>query len=794
MKMKSKKSFVLKPVHLGVAVVLAGAPIQVMAATASQAKVAVQTYSLAAGPLAEMLQSIARQGGRAISFDPALVSGYQGSAVSGSMTVEQAIATSLKGTDLALDVTANGTLTITRPNIPTAPTAAGVDAQLPEIAVTGATVNEDQLYYNPTQTSAVGRTEMALKEVPQSVQVVSGRVLQDRQVNSLAEALKNTAGVSVSETNRGIPSFKIRGFAVLRTSTNGVPNASINDVAMEGIERVEVIKGPDSITGGSGSPGGTINLVRKEPVTEDLRKVTLEVAEYGELKEAVDLGGALNSDKSLSYRLNLMNMKSHASAPDFDGGRRVYVAPALRWQSDATKLTFGAEYDNSRSAAPRAGAAYNGVLLDLPSARIFQKNNAFLNETKTAYYELNQSLIEDWSFNSKATYTQADNNARIFQAQAITSAGRVAFGGPASFDTTTDSWGLQNDIRGKFKTGLVTHKVLVGVDYQHITTEQYELSIPGLSRPYPQVSLYDPDSFDLLPKIPEPNYRSSSGRTQQRGLILQGQLDVGDRLHLLLATKRADWISDSAVYLTDGSRYAESSYEARKWVPNYGISYDLTDEMTVYANVLKGFTGSATVDRRTGAALPPVESKSKEVGAKFSLLGDALTLTTAYFELQQTNVAVFDVAGNAIGTQSRESKGYDISLAGEILPGWNLTSTFTHIKFKEDAGSVVFIGEPKNTFSLWNTYEFQNGFWKGFGVGAGVEAFSSNTGGYKTQYYEIPGGAITDASVFYHGADYSVTLGVKNIFDRTAYLNSTSNSFIPLREERNARLTFTYNF
>lgn len=793
--MKSKKSFVLKPVHLGVAVVLAGAPIHVMAAAASQTKVAaVQTYSLAAGPLAEMLQSIARQGGRAISFDPALVSGYQGSAVSGSMTVEQAIATSLKGTDLALDVTANGTLTITRPNIPAASTAAGVDAQLPEIAVTGATVNEDQLYYNPTQTNAVGRTEMALKEVPQSVQVVSGKVLQDRQVNSLAEALRNTAGVSVSETNRGAPSFKIRGFAVQQTSTNGVPNGVINDVAMEGIERVEVIKGPDSITGGSGSPGGIINLVRKEPVTENLHKATLEAAEYGELKQAIDLGGALTADKSLSYRLNLMNMKSDSSAPDFDGGRRVYVAPAIRWQSDATKLTLGAEYDNSRSAAPRSGAAYNGRLLDLPSARLFQKDNGFRTETKTAYYEFKQDLIEDWSFNSKATYTQPENNIRIFQSAAINSAGRVLFGGPASIDSTIESWGLQNDIRGKFKTGLVTHKVLVGVDYQHITTDQYELSLPGSLRPYPEVSFYDPDSFDRLQKIPDPNYHSISTKTQQRGLILQDQLDIGDRLHVLLAAKRAHWINDTAAYLTNGKLYSQSSFDSTKWVPNYGVSYDLSDEMTVYANVIRGFTGSSNVDRRTGAQLPPVESKSKEVGAKFSLLGDALTLTTAYFELEQTNVAIFDVVGNATGTLSRESKGYDISLAGEILPGWNLTSTFTHVKFKEGPGVAVFLGEPSNSFSLWNTYEFQNGLWKGFGVGAGVEAFSSNVGGYRSQSYEIPGAAITDASVFYHGSDYSVTLGVKNIFDRTAYLTSSANAFIPLRDERNARLTFTYNF
>jgi len=792
--MKSKKSFVLKPVHLGVVVVLAGAPIQVMAATASQAKVSVQTYSLPAGPLAEMLQSIARQGGRAISFDPALVSGYQGSPVSGSMTVEQAIATSLKGTDLALDVTANGTLTITRPNIPAASTAAGVDAQLPEIAVTGATVNEDQLYYNPTQTSAVGRTEMALKEVPQSVQVVSGKVLRDRQTTTLAEALKNTAGVSVTETNRGTPSFKIRGFAVQQTSTNGVPNAAINNVPMEGIERVEVIKGPDSITAGSSSPGGTINLVRKAPVTEDLRQITLETAEHGELKQAMDLGGALDAGKSLSYRLNLVNMKSDTSDPDFDGGREVYVAPALRWQADATSLTLGAEYDNSRRAAPRAGAAFDGKFLDLPSARIFPKDNGFRAETKTAYYELTQGLGEDWSFNSKATYARTENNIRIFQALDIDSAGRVAFGSPASIDNTTDSWALQNDIRGKLETGIVTHKVLMGIDYQHITYDQSELSLPGAMRPYPEVSLYDPDSFDQLQKIPDPNYHVSSTRTQQRGLLLQDQMDVGDRLHVLLAAKRAIWIGNSATYLTNGNINGSSSYTATKWVPNYGISYDLTDNMTVYANFIRGFTGTPLINRLTGTPVQPVQSESKEVGAKFSFLDDALTLTTAYFELEQTNVAIFDRLGSVIGNLNRESKGYELSLAGEILPGWNLTSTFTHVKFKEGPGAAFFMGEPKNSFSLWNTYEFQGGWWKGFGVGAGVEAFSSNLGGYSGQYYRVPGSAITDASVFYNGADYSVTLGVKNIFDRTAYLTSTANDFIPLRDERNARLTFTYNF
>lgn len=795
--MRLKNNFALRPVYLAVAVALATISVEVMAANRTQAAVSVQSYALESGSLDEMLRTIGRQSGRAISFDPALVRGYQGSAVTGSMTVEQAVAASLKGTDLALDVTSNGTLTITRPYVPAVPTpmVAGTDAQLPEIAVKGASISEDQLYYNPSQTSSVGRMEMDLKEVPQTVQVISGKVLKDRQATDLEDALKNTAGVSRSVSNRGAPSFKIRGFSVTSTSTNGVPNAAVNDVAMEGVERVEVIKGPDSITSGSGSPGGSINLVRKAPVTEDLRAVTLEAAEHGEFKQAIDLGGALTEDKSWSYRLNLMNMKSDSSEPDFDGGRRVFVAPALTWQNDSTKLTFGAEYNQSRSAAPRTGAALNGKLLDLPGARIFQKDNGFRGEIKSGYYEFSHEFIEDWSFNSKATYTTVENNARVFQPQAITAAGTVAIGGPTSIDTTTDSWSLQNDIRGKFKTGFITHKVLVGLDYQHITTEQDELYIPGAQRPYPNVSYYNPDSFDTLPKIADPNYHSLSTRSQQRGILLQNQMDIGDRLHVLLAAKRARWINDSTAYRTNGSVFADSSYEAKKWVPNYGISYDLTNEVTVYANLIHGFTGSSSTNRLTGQQVAPQESESKEVGAKFSLLDDALSLTAAYFELEQSNVPVTDFVGNVTGTIARKSKGYELSLAGEPLPGWNITSGFTHIKFEEaDQGAPLFLSEPMNSFTIWSTYEFQEGSLKGFGAGAGVEAFTDNVGGAGLQQYKIPGAAITDMSVFYHGQDYSVTLGVKNVFDRTAYYSSSTNTYIPLRDERNARLTFTYNF
>ncbi|SDS94077.1 TonB-dependent siderophore receptor [Pseudomonas trivialis] len=799
---KSNSRYALTPLRIAMVFALGAIPPLVLAQENPAATVAREHYEIPAAPLNTMLLNIARQSGRVISFEPTLVAPYQGRAVRGNMTAEQAIAACLQGTELVLDVTANGTLTVTSAPavLNVAPTnITATDAQLPSIAVNGSALSDDQLYYNPSNSSSVSRTDTPLKQTAQSVDVLSAKLLKDRQATNLSDALKSSPGVQQTVSNRGGAQYKIRGFLVEKTSTNGMPNAGVNGSSIQGIERVEVIKGPDSIMSGSSTPGGTINIIRKAPVKYDVRTLSLEVADYGELKQGLDLGGALNEDRSLSYRLNLSNMKSDNASPDFDGKRDVFVAPALTWEGEHTRLTFGAEYGKQRQAAPYSTMALNGKIQKLPTYRVFRKDDGFRSENKTGYYEFSQDLIDDWTFNSKATYVDNTDTLRLWQLNAFNQDGSVVFASPFSAVNNSKSWSLQNDIRGKFKTGFITHKVLVGVDYQHILTVQNDRDVPGERGSYPQVNIYDTDSLDLLPKVGGATYRSSDRRTQQRGLILQDQMDVGDRTHVLLAAKKAKWISDGTVYSSDGTASQSPPDVAEKWVPNVGISYDVSPQMTVYANVIHGFNGSSGYDTTTFQLLPPLTSESKEVGAKFSFLDDALTLTTAYFELQQDNVPLTDpITRRNIGIQSQESKGYDFTLTGELVPGWNIAAGYTHVKYvvpklaKGDTSE--FSSQPGDTATLWTSYELQEGRYKGFGAGLGMVAFSNAIGGIGSDSYEIPGGASTDLSVFYHAKEYSLTLGVKNVFDRTLYYGSGTSAFIPLREERNARLTFVYNF
>ncbi|NDL65655.1 TonB-dependent siderophore receptor [Acerihabitans arboris] len=766
-------------------------------------------YSVPAGSLEQGLLAIARQSQQTISFNPTLVAPYQAKPISGNFTVEQAILRQLQGTPLSVTTTANGTLTIDA--VTTAvPAAATSELQaakdsgqtLPAITVSGAAdQSEDATVYNPSTSSSATRTNLALQDTAQSVQVVSRKLIEDRQAVSVEDALRNAGGVTTQGGNRGINSINIRGFNVMSGSTDGMsnPNSSVNGSAtgysnIDGIERVEVLKGPQAVLAGNSSPAGSVNVVRKAPTADPLHTIKFETSKYGEVKTAIDLGGPLNDDKTFQYRLNASTMHADNSFPDFNGKRADYIAPVLAWVTDKTKFKVGAEFSTGRTSGPAATLYNNGRIQRLPVYRLGDKDNHFAGNAKTAYYELNQDLSDDWSFNSKATYLDNTMNYRIHETYAAYPDGSLVTHELAN-KQDLNAISLQNDIRGKIDMGPITHNILVGYDYQHSKTTSWDLYSGRIST---TGNYNDPDSLSF-PDIPDPTFKSYKTTQDQKGLILQDQIDFWQKLHLQLSAKRAEWTSQTNVFYSP-TRTKTSFSDETKWIPSYGVSYDITPEVTVYANLLNSFATVGTVNTLTGKPLAPSTGKSKEAGFKFNLLDDNLTITTAVFHIVQDNVAVYNIAGDAVGAQGRETKGFDFDLNGQILPGWNISTSYTFAQPKDPDTSELtgyktkVTAQPKHSGSIWSTYELQDGRLRGLGAGIGVEAASDTVNGSTGNYFKMGGWAQTDASVFYHQPKYTVTLGVKNIFDRDLYYYSTTATYIGVKPGRTARLSVTYSF
>ncbi|QTF09124.1 TonB-dependent receptor [Brenneria izadpanahii] len=771
--------------------------------TAYAASAAPIHFSVQAGSLEQGLLTIARQSQQTISFNPKLVAPYQAKPIDGDFTLEQAIMRQLQGTPLSLTTTANGTLTIDAVSTSMSTTGAS-DLQaakdsgqtLPSILVSGsADQSEDATVYNPSMSSTATRTNLSLQDTAQSVQVISRKLIDDRQAVSVEDALRSAGGVTLRSSNRGEKSVYIRGFNVTSGSTDGVsnPSATVNGSAtgysnIDGLDRVEVLKGPQAVLAGNSSPAGSVNLVRKAPTDDPLHTIKFEVAKYGEVKTAIDLGGPLNDDKTFLYRLNASTMRADNSFPDFNGTRGDYAAPVLAWKTDNTYFKVGAEFNSIRTPGP-AGTVYsNGRIQRLPVYRLGDKDNHLSINAKTTYYELNQKLSDNWSFNSKATYLDNTVNSRLHELYGTSADGSLVVHELASRQDL-NALSLQNDMRGKFDTGPLAHNILLGYDYQRARTISWDLSA---GRIYTTANYNDPDSLSF-PAIPDPSYESYKLNQVQKGYIFQDQIDVWDKLHFQLSAKRAEWTLRSTTSSTGDKKI-------RKWIPSYGVSYDITPEIAVYANLLNSFYSTGTVNTRTKELMDPSTGKSKEAGLKFNLLDDNLTITTALFHIVQKNVAVTDISGNAVGAEGRETKGFDFDLNGQILPGWNIAASYTFAQPKDPDRTALtgyqgkITGQPKHTGSIWTTYELQEGRLQGLGFGVGIDAASKTVNGATNNYFKMGGWAQTDASIFYHQPKYTVTLGVDNIFDRDLYYYSTTVNFIGVKPGRTARLSATYSF
>lgn len=806
----------LAKLALAISLVSGVSPVQVVLAATTQEAAA--QFNIAAGSLDQTLLAIGQQTGRTISFDPALAKNYRVPAVTGLLSAEQAIAQALRSTDLRLGITSNGTLTVERtPQAAALPAATNNDAVLPSITVSSSTENEDAEVYNPSNATGAMRGNTSIQETPRSVQVLSNKLLTDRQAVSLEDALRSSGGVTTWQNNRGVNTYFIRGFAVANTSTNGVADVGAGATPIEGLDRVEVIKGPDSIMTGSAGSSGSINLVRKAPIITPLHQLRVDVTDKGEFQQALDLGGALSDDKQFSYRLNMIHMRANESEPDYNGGRRDYIAPALRWKDDDTSLTIGAEFQGRRSAPGAATYFYQGKLQKLSNYRITGKDDRITGDTKTGYYEFSHNFTDNLTFESKATYTREEDQVHLWEpggaggAPAFGPNGLIRARGLQS-GTNTDSFNTQNNIIYTLTTGILEQKLLAGVDYQHYTTNTFDTA----SRASASGNLNLGEDFDLPEfSYTSPNYYHSGNYVQtQKGLLLQDLVKVGDKTHVMLAARRTLYDADSTLYIPDLPDYPANrrgtsetqSFKSSKWVPSYGISYDITPDVTVYANHYKGFQANNVADNTTGVPLPPRESDSKEAGVKVKFNDDALTLTSAIFQMEETGVPVSNGFGQTIGSQGRKSKGVDFDLAGEILPGWAINASYTYSDFAEPpapqarvpsfSDSPQTVGQPKHSGSVWTSYELLDGTFRGLGAGIGVNAYSSTTNGYASgfNYFTLPGGAQTDASVFYRQKDWSLTLGVKNIFDRTLYSYTATPSYVGVRPERTTRLTATYNF
>ncbi len=584
--------------------------------------------------------------------------------------------------------------------------------------------------YLATRTVSGTKTDTALRDIPQSIQIVPRDVLVDQQDTRLTDALFNVSNVQPAGTIQGrSQTFNIRGFNTQTYAIDGImmnPAANFSPVTLDmaNVSRVEVLKGPSSVMYGRGEPGGIINLVTLRPTATPSAEATFQGGSFDFKRFQGTVSGAMFGTDQLTGRLTFA-AQDEATFRHLAGqkNQRYYVAPSFDWNpSPDTRVYVLSQFTKQNSAYDEGLPAVNGRVPTFlrsnyygePWSRYHGQGNSFMVR---AEHDINNQLMfrqvvnAQWGdFNvyaTRATGLNADDTLVNRRLSAVLSNMR-------SIDT-------QTELIAKFDTLGLKHTALLGFEY--INGYRHAYSQQSSGNTMASISLYNPTYGAAAPKL---NFQSDLQQTMRMyGTYVQDQVELAPGLQLL-AGVRFDAVRQFYWSRTTSNSVKPADQNLLGVSPRIGLVYRPIEPLSLYASYTKSFNPQ-TANVLGQSAPPPEHGTQYEVGAKADLIPDRLSATFAAFIIQKTNVAATDPNNSqySVITGAQESRGVELDIAGEILSGWNVIASFGALDAKITSDTTYQVGNrltgvPDINGSFWSTYRIQEGAWKGIGFGAGV--------------------------------------------------------------------------
>ncbi|MFG6101423.1 TonB-dependent siderophore receptor [Leptothoe sp. EHU-05/26/07-4] len=692
----------------------------------------------------------------------------------------QVVVTGIEAAPMAIVSTDTNGLTL---SVAPGTTQAGETDDGLRILVTG---DGESRYVEPN-TSAATRTDTPLRDIPQSIQVIPREVLEDQQVIRLNDALRNASGVVAADRSGISQRFLLRGFddpAVLRDgfrlTFGGIGNTGIQELS--NLETIEVLKGPASISFGALEPGGVINLVTKKPLSEPFVDLGLRVGNRSLVEPSIDVSGPLDEDGRALFRLNAL-YRNEESFRDFDTDfDRFSFAPTLSFQiSDRTDLTINFEYFDTEGPSDTGLIAVDDEVIDVPFEQILSGPGDFFKaETIRVGYNFEHRFSDKWKIRNAFSFNSFDiEESEQFVGLAFDEATGSLSRSLLSSSQDQDIFELQTNAVGEFNTGSIEHTLLFGVDL--FRRENPRIDALGLFTPE-IINVFDPVFSDSRPDPSTfPVTIDNETTADALGIYIQDQISLLDNLELLLGVRYETFeqkVDNNPTFFNPVA--SESSQSEDSFNPRIGIVYQPIEDVSLYGSFSQSFAPNEGTTFE-GDFLEPEEGKQFEIGARAELLDGRLVANLALFDLTKKNVSTPDPnnINFVVPTGEQRSRGIELDVAGEVLPGWNIIAnySFTDADITEDnsglEGNRLF-GVPENNFNLWTTYDIQDGPLTGLGFGLGFnyvsERFGDNANTFVLEDYFL-----TNAAISYERNNWQAGLNIRNLFD-VDFIEGSQNS------------------
>lgn len=663
--------------------------------------------------------------------------------------------------------------------------------------------------YSVRRTSAGTRFDLAPREIPQSVSIISHQRIEDQNLDDIIDVLANTTGVSSTQSDTERTEFYARGFYIDSYQFDGLPTQMVQnwsygdsglDLAL--YDRVEIVRGATGLLSGAGNPSASVNLIRKHADSAELTgSVSVNVGSWGRTRSTVDVTTPLNKSGSVRARVIGSYLDTESQQDRYDQHKTLGYAVIDADLTPDTQLSVGYDYQQKRAN----GATWGGFPMlysdgsPTPYDESFNPNPGWTywdTTSKRFFATLEHAFANDWKVKIGATHDKTTADDKLFYPayndwatgasllDKDTGAGVSPSAGFYNTERQVD--GVDGFVEGPFQLFGREHQFMAGLSYNkrdYANRGDYQVAwAPLTNYPVGIGNFPQPNWADTLPL-------QSEGTITQKAGYAAARLSLADPLKLILGARHTDWESTG-----EG---ADRSHTVT--TPYAGLVFDINDTYSTYASYTEIFQPQTARDVNDNY-LDPVDGKAYEVGVKGAWFEDRLNASLAVFRIEQDNVAqvtsipILTRPGEfaSIAARGTVSRGFEFELNGELKPGWNASFGASRYVAKDISGTDINSRLPQTTLKLFTSFTPESV--SALTVGGGVNWQNGI-------YYPVPaygrieqdGYALVSAFARYRiSPEFSVQANLNNLLDKEYF--SQINGYGAFGDGRNGSLTFTYSF
>jgi catecholate siderophore receptor len=700
---------------------------------------------------------------------------------------------------------------VAQPEQPAAP-AKPVDTQETRTGTVG-------VYSNST--SVATKTNTPLRDIPQSLNVITRAQIQDQAFQSLTDYTRYVPGVAVHQGEGNRDELVIRG---VDSSANFFVNGFRDDVQyfrdLYNTQSLEILKGPSALIFGRGAGGGLVNRTLKEADWTTVRQVIMQTGSWSNRRVAADLGQGIN--ENVAMRFNTFYEQSDTFR-DYGHLERYGINPTAAFKlNDDTKLKLSYEFFHDERLADRGNPSQANTTTAPGSTRFnpalpFVSNIATFfgspnyNGTYANVHTLMGSLDHD--FGNGLTVKNSTLYASYLRGYRNIYPGNGTLLGAvnpaqtvmnlAAYENATNRNNLfnQTDFTYKGYTGPIRHTLMFGTEfgYQVGFANRNTGFFPGNGGANTiTVNPFFPTFFGPVAFNHIATDASSRSHLNVESAYVQDQIDVTRWLQVL-AGVRYDRFDFTAL---DQNTNITRSRVDEKVSPRGAIIVKPIETVSVYGAYSVSYlpaSGDQFTALNVGTViLEPQKFENKEVGVKWNI-NPKLLFSAAVYELIRTNVPLADPSGSGLFFPSGAHKirGFEASLNGYVTPEWQsqLGYAYTDARITSATSPTIVPGNvvqlvPLHQFSWWNKYQFDPVWAAAVGV-----IYFSDTFAASDNIVKLPSWWRFDAAVYAKlNETWKFQVNIENIFDTLYWASADGNNNLSPGQSRTVRLTAIANF